>query len=523
MAPRAAIAGIGLALGAAQALAVDLDDPDATPLHFALETLSAEAVTVTGSGAARGTYYNVEAPADDAALTAVAGLRFSGDGTYVRVDLDGMVFSATPELTTGGEGAGSGFASTDSDVVLGGSGEAFVVYRLPSGQTFAQGLTFAVSVRDSLAVPALEGAYRASMQLYDELNDALDRENALSYRAFGGEATAVVVTSGIEVGIESAFAIADAGEDFLEFVAESASGASADPDNPSAPAALGSIAVDAVTADPGRGRAPVYAARGGAPVTVADVVRSVGVRVDGDMTFGTLDFRTGTASDRCQHTSPPAGDFPGGGVVPLLPPPEEETVGGAGLAMLDGDDEPWGTRHLCVWLPEREAGAMPVRIPIVFYEATVSVEPPFGETVVRSGNVGVIGRSGTQVRIAHLGGSERYEQLLVMVNSGFAPVRYVFDTFQPAAGVAVALSPEAVAADEAGLNVIEPGTSVVLPVGETLAMTGGGEAPFTAATLWFNGDGRHIHVAVVQTNLADGSTDTVAYPALPAVRPEDAL
>ena len=54
-----------------------------------------------------------------------------------------------------------------------GAAQALVVYRLPSGLTFAQGLTFAVSIRDSLAVPALKGAYRASMQLYDELNDAL--------------------------------------------------------------------------------------------------------------------------------------------------------------------------------------------------------------------------------------------------------------------------------------------------------------------------------------------------------------
>ena len=143
------------------------------------------------------------------------------------------------------------------------------------------------------------------------MGDALDREDALTYSAFGGEATVVVVTSGVAVGIESGFAAVGFQDDFEGFVPESASGSSTDADNPSAPAVLGSVSVGAVAAS--AGRPTVRSARTGAPVTAADVIESVAVAVEGDMTFGTLDFRTGTARDRCLRT----GTGTDGGVLPL--------------------------------------------------------------------------------------------------------------------------------------------------------------------------------------------------------------
>ena len=68
------------------------------------------------------------------------------------------------------------------------------------------------------------------------------------------------------------------------------------------------------------------------------------------------------------------------------------------MARLDHAEEAWGTRHLCLWLSQRESADPPVRIPIAFYEATVTVEPPFGDDVVWTGSVGVVGRSGARAR-----------------------------------------------------------------------------------------------------------------------------
>ena len=117
--------------GAAGAL--DVDDPKALPLHFALESLSAEAATAAGAGMGRAAYYNVRAPNGDATLRTTAKLTLAGsEGCDLCVGLDGMVFSAVPELTTTGPGAGNGLSL--ADMVRGGAGEAFVVYRLQAGR-----------------------------------------------------------------------------------------------------------------------------------------------------------------------------------------------------------------------------------------------------------------------------------------------------------------------------------------------------------------------------------------------------
>ena len=226
-------------------------------------------------------------------------------------------------------------------MLQGRAGAAFVIHRLPAGREFARGLTFALSIRDALAVPAGEGAYRATMALYDDFSEALDGEDAPTYSAFGGEATVVVMTSGIELGIESGFAVADMEQEFRAFVAHSASGASADAANPSAPAVLGSITVGARGADLAGRRPTVYAARGGMPMTAADVIESVEVTIEGDMTFGTLDLRTGTGADRCLATSPPTATSPGGGVVALSPPVGEAPVTTVGIARLAGQLSLW--------------------------------------------------------------------------------------------------------------------------------------------------------------------------------------
>ena len=88
------------AIGEGQAMTIDLDDPGSEPLHFAVGTVSSEAVTLAGRGAGGATYYNLRAP-EAAALAGTTKVQLSAqDGWYVRVDLDGMVFSDTPVLAT---------------------------------------------------------------------------------------------------------------------------------------------------------------------------------------------------------------------------------------------------------------------------------------------------------------------------------------------------------------------------------------------------------------------------------------
>ena len=63
---------------AAPAAAMDFDDPEAVPLHFAVETVSGEAVTVSGRRRDRETYYHLEALPDDAELATTNKLPFGG-------------------------------------------------------------------------------------------------------------------------------------------------------------------------------------------------------------------------------------------------------------------------------------------------------------------------------------------------------------------------------------------------------------------------------------------------------------
>ena len=57
-------------------------------------------------------------------LRALKPRLFDWSTWYVRVELDGMVFSPTPQLGTSGPGSGIGFASMDENVLAGGAAQA---------------------------------------------------------------------------------------------------------------------------------------------------------------------------------------------------------------------------------------------------------------------------------------------------------------------------------------------------------------------------------------------------------------
>ena len=151
----AAVAVVAPATGA-----VDLDDPRSEPLRFAAETLSGDAVTVARGVGGEAIYHNLRAPTGTAFSSTTKLPLSARDGWYLRVDLDGMVFSAVPVVATLSDGAGGGLEVAGA--VDGGAREAFAVYRLPADTGFARGLTFSASVAEALAVPAGEGEYGAA-------------------------------------------------------------------------------------------------------------------------------------------------------------------------------------------------------------------------------------------------------------------------------------------------------------------------------------------------------------------------
>lgn len=489
--PRAAVV-LALGLGSAGAAAIDLDDPAAVPLHFALETLSGDAVTTVGAGGEA--YYHLEAPPEDDAITTRNAYRLEGSQRwYVRVDLDGMVFREIPSLAVRGDGHGSGSVFGADDAVDGGAGRPFVIYRLGEGDGFSAGLTFSLSIADTLAAPPEAGRHRAEVTLYEELFDAFDREGGVPHRAFGGDRVVVVVTSGIEVDISSGVAVVDVESGYRRFTAAS-----------SARAVLGSVAVAGRTSV-GEG-VPLYAARGGRRARAEEVIESVSVTVEGDMTFGTFDLRAGVPGDRCGAAGAAARD----GVLALSAPPGADAVTTAGRATLRHAVEAFGRRHLCVRLPEPADDDAPP-VPAGTYTASVRVVPPGGaEAAEVSGPVGEIRRPGALAQLAHLTTDERYEQRIVIVNRGSTDVVYEFESFTTPAGVTAEPAPRAAA------RTVVPGRStLVLDVVDVVSMRAeeaGPAAPrAAAASLRFQGRARDIDVATVLINRGDGSTDTVVY------------
>ena len=509
---REVLAGAGALALAAGAQGFDLDDPEQAPWTFAAESVSAAEVTA-GAAATGGaaTYYNIQAPADDAALTTTSGVELSGSGTwYVRVDVPGMLFSADPELSASGGPPGAGFAPGEAAVVYGGAGTDAVVYRLPGGRDLPAGIAFRLALADALAVPGGEGAYDVRVGLYEAVAEAVSGTGGFG-DAFGGERTLVVMARGVDVDIVNGRAVADAATGFTAFTPASASGRRVGADEPSA--VLGSIAVALADRAPDGAARMLYAARGGARAGLDDLVEAVRVRIAGDMSFGIFDLRTGVGTDRCRSST-------GEDVLALEPPAGRDEVTDSGVATLAAADGRFGTRHLCVRLLRP-----PSAIPVVRYRATVSVAPASGAADREwEGLVGEIRRSGTRVEIAQLTAWPGYDERIVIVNRSLLPARYLFMRFWPAAGVRAALTPAAALAEAEGANVVGPRAQVVLGTRETVAIArtaGEGGLPVTGATLVLNADHRDIDVVTIRTNRVDGSTDTVRYPARATVEPED--
>ena len=544
---RVAIVTIGsvLLLGSGSAIAheIDLDSRVAAErlaVPYALETLgSAGSAELTIPGV-RTKYYGLFSPtagaifddgagnANTAGLTLTVGAKRRIDATedaYIRVALsDGLVFNTA--ATVGG---------ASGDLVSGGAQTSFVVYKLGA---VALNDDITVTVDGALSVETTAGSYSATITAHSNPDDATEGVGARS-TLFAGSGPIVNIVSGLDVRVVGGLpAVADVATGFLWFVGPDATAPVVAQKN------LGwfSVAARQFTG----GVNPLDAGDGTAIDATTDLVAAtgVGIEVEGNMSVGAFSFIDGTATDEPnQMTGIPTlatGACPGAGAT--AESPDRGTLVDEGGDLLVGEEgeaatatsgnqvfglgmvgtaAPMpapvaGTTHhvyaLCVNVDVlgKETNTSPV--PIETYTGTVSITGPSAGADaqdVATGTIGVINRNGASVEIAYLTVSEKYNQRLIIANRGSAPAMFDLGGFTTEDGTTVELTAEAMAARDAGLNMVPANGQLVLRVADILEFSG--DRARAAATLSLNARAHHIQVATTQVNLEDGSTDTVVY------------
>ena len=499
---------LGSGVAVAQQAAVDINLDAVTPqpvVMYAVETMTA---TATHD---RVNYYTLgNASAVNVMVTAGAAL---DSDFYVRLALsDGMIFNTAP---TAGTGLGT--------LVVGGIGDNVAVFAI---STIANDAPISIDVQGDLAVSSKEpGSYSASISVHRDQFDAYDNVGAISSRLVGGSATIVSTVRGIDAAITPARGgtVADVGQGFLWFIAEGANlpnpsigtvkVAHRRPSGTTVLSAVngsdisGLIGPGLPTDDPDGGGVTI-AIEGNLGIGVWNLIRSLD-----DAGMSTDDAATADVDE----TACPL-NF-GSQTDPVDP---AEPGMNSNLA-LDADDPNMamasdlmpGTYKVCVTVDLAGSTSNMTPIPAGEYMATAYSRVGHDirdDVMVAEGTVGRIIRNGTTVNIAYLTDSEKYNQRLIIVNRGSRPAMYDLHSFTMEVGsdTMAELSPAAMAAVEAGLNVIPPGGQVVLPVADILTFSGDRKRR-VGATLSINADVTDVQVATTQVNLEDGSTDTVVY------------
>ena len=539
---RVAIVTIGsvLLLGSGSAIAYNIDlnsrvAADRAPVPYALETLGS-----SGSAelpVSRVKYYGLANPVDGGiSASSAAGLTLTvtaqrriaaGEDVYIRVALgDGLVFSAPATVTP--------VDDTVSELVSGGAGTSFVVYKL--GQVDNKG-TITVTVDGNLSVVAAAGSYSVSITAHSDPDDATAGVGARS-TLFAGSGPIVNIVSGLDVRVVSgAPAVAHVSTGFLWFVGPNAAAPVVAQKN------LGwfSVAARQFTG----GVTPLDAGDGDAIDAGTDLIAGeggVGIDVEGNLSVGAFSFIDGTAGDAPNTaTGIPdlkTGACPGAGATEASP--DRGTLMDEDGELLVGEEgeaatatsgsqvfdlgaatsvapaEPAGAVHhvyaLCVNVDVlgKETNSTP--IPIEEYTGTVSITGPSAGAdpqEVATGTIGRINRNGAAVEIAYLTVSKKYNQRLIIANRGNTPAMFDLGGFTTEDGTTADLSTEAKAERAAGLHVVPAKGQLVLRVADLLEFSG--DQARAAATLSLNARSGHIQVATTQVNLEDGSTDTVVY------------
>ena len=201
---------------------------------------------------------------------------------------------------------------------------------------------------------------------------------------------------------------------------------------------------------------------------------------------------------------------------------------GAGPAgAIDFDDPDAGLLHFAV---ETVSGEAVPRAGQGAAEALVIYRLPAGEVFDRDLGFGVSirdtlavpggeGRYNAAIAL-HEDLTEAYERDRPLSRTAFGGEKTVVVMNS---GLDIGIESGIAAVSDSGLNTVGPRSQVGLSVAETprIAGRGAGGLPMTAATASLNANLDLIHVATVQTNREEDSTDTVVYAARPAVEPED--
>ena len=375
---------------------------------------------------------------------------------------------------------------------------------------------------NDLAVPERIGSYSAELSAHTDADNAVDGIGARD-TIFGGRADILELTQGLDVHFaQLETAVAEASTGFQRFVGPSAA-------RPLVGQAwLGWVRVAPKRFDDGTA---LLNADTGEEVSSADLVAQGGVniKVEGNLAVGAFRFFEG----RLFAPRPQGEVCSGSGAARPERPDRGSRVDDEDKLLVSEAGETGDARSgssgrldanrtsslryysFCVNVDILGEATNRKPIPNSEYIATVMITgttPGAQPIEAGSGPVGKIQRNGTTVTIPYLTASEKYNQQIVLLNRGSMPALFVVGELATEQGTEVELSPEAEAAQLAGLSEVPANGLLVLNVDDLLVFSG--KQRRASARLGLHARPGDIRVATVLNNLVDGSTDTVVYPSV---------
>ena len=449
---------------------------------------------------AGGPEYCLVQDGDDRALDIQLTLKqfpANGDSVYLRFDLHNMVFSQLVEGEDLVESDGTPVEGHNVSVSEGGAvGDSHVIMSITAAGTgdLAVNEKVALKIEEIGILPDTPGG--VEVWAFDTLPDAQAMQSTLG--SGGLIEDAVTVASGVtEAASPSQPApTADVAEEYAMFVPINRS-AVTDHDDIATAAQIGGFSITVNTG---------VRQQTGTPLTAADFVEvftavTSKYTLTGDFSVGTFFWDVPADNEMAVDCVLNTDD-----VTALSANKEKDMVVVTDITTLQNG------KTLCVTIPGSNAKAINAseyNMMVGYTKAGAAGTRKFAATG-ESNLVGEIVRNGTTVHIPYLTTHSSYNQRIVIVNRGEEPAHYM-TSFTPEDGVTVAGGGGdrgMVAAGETLSLVMNPARAVQNGQMPVVNITGGNR---TAATLMMEADPNDIDVAVVTINLADGTTDTMAY------------
>lgn len=506
-----------------------------TPLMYAQETLPAQADNQGRRG------FTLATPGIDVVVKPRRAIDASEEEVYLRIDLSGAQFSATPTVVTysapdennNGARTTAVDSSPATSLSSGGANNSYAVVRLTIDAA-SQGY-LGVRIAGSgdagstdLYATTTSGNVTATIAAYTDPDDALDEVGSRS--TFSGSATLVRFVSGLKVSLGAADdAVASVATGFMRF---------AGPPATNGQARLGWLGIEEISM-PGMDAPEVRNANDGAQIDRGDILSTgpnddegnptpvglISFNVMGNLDIGAFNLKMETFEGEGGETPANATgtcDAVGEGQVD-----QGDLVDAESMKLIGEEGElPSGVTAastgmiapdvylLCVNVDVTGPGSNMNPIPEGEYAATAHYKRDAGvNTPVQMAGeettVGVIDRDGASVEIPYLTTSAKHNQRIIIVNRGTAPVPITGIEFTTEDGTDAELMGPVQALLDNGMLEVPGNSSWVARMDETVSITG--DSKRTAATINFFGVRDNLSVATTQVNVSDGSTDTVVY------------